>query len=90
MPRDKVLFKQTFRKGYNVLRPEAHPVLKHSNGMQPVEVNLLCAGRIERVGVVQEFQDIRLYFAAQVETPATFDKARSSTRKAKPKAGKRS
>jgi hypothetical protein len=61
MKREKILFKQTYKKGTTVKR-EALPITRHTHTYQPVEMHLLTAGIIDRGGEKLEFQDIRLYF----------------------------
>lgn len=66
MPREKILFKQTYRKHAAFVKKECLPITRHTNTYQPREMEIVAAGRIQmQNGELREFQDVRLYFPAE-------------------------
>jgi hypothetical protein len=71
MSRERVLYRETYRKGAVRLNAASLPVLRHQSTdgrtFKAVACELLAAGQVERAdGQTVEYQDLRVY----VETSA--------------------
>lgn len=65
MARERVAYRETYRKGALVLNAESLPVLRHQatdgSRFRAIECEVIAAGEIERDGERIEFQDLRVY-----------------------------
>lgn len=60
--REKLIYRETYKKGAYDVRKECLPITKHTNLYQPRRMVINAAGVVEIDGVKFEFQDVRLYF----------------------------
>lgn len=62
-PKEKVTYKETYKKGYCKFVAASIPKFVHlSFGCKPVDCYLMAAGCVTRGEEQLEFQDIRVYF----------------------------
>ena len=62
MIREKLIYRETYKKGAYEVRKDCLPVTKHTNLYQPRRMVIQAAGVVEIAGEQFEFQDVRLYF----------------------------
>lgn len=61
--RERITYKETYRKGALKVEPDAMPKFKHiAPGCKAIEMYLTAAGTVTRGEEQLEFQDIRVYF----------------------------
>ncbi len=60
--RERLYYKETYKKGAARLLPNKLPILKHMNeGFEVVEAQVRASGVVTRGDEILEFQDIRIY-----------------------------
>ena len=61
---EKILYKEVFKDGGIPLLSDYFPKLKHANGLKPVKVLILDAGKLfdTKTKTRYEFQTVKIYF----------------------------
>ena len=68
MARDKIVYREVYKKGALMFKRDVFPILKHqTNGFTLCDVEVMALGAIERNGEQLEYQDVRLYLRAPKE-----------------------
>jgi hypothetical protein len=70
MARDKLLYKESYKKGAMALNKSFFPELKHTNNSKIVDVEITEAGKIERNKEILEYHIIKVYLKKKQPDPS--------------------